>query len=920
MEENVQNSDRIINVNIEQEMRKSYIDYSMSVIVARALPDVRDGFKPVHRRVLYGMEQIGNTYDKPTKKCARIVGEVLGKYHPHGDSSVYGALTRMAQPWNLRYLQVDGQGNFGSVDGDSPAAMRYTEARLSKISEEMLRDIEKDTVDMMDNFDATLKEPKVLPTRIPTLLVNGANGIAVGMATNMPTHNLSECIDGICAYIDNPEITVEGLMQYIKAPDFPTGGIIYGYDGVKDAYETGRGRIVVRAKAEIESEGQHCNIVVTEIPYGVNKAELIKHIANLADEKKIEGIANANDESDRQGMRIVIELKKDVNANVILNKLYKMTELQSNFSVNNIALVPIPEAPNALGMPKLLNLKDLVRYFVDHRHNVVIRRTKFDLAEAEKKAHILEGLIIACDNIDEVVHIIRNSRTPADAQAGLEKRFNIDEIQSKAIVDMRLGQLTGLRIEELKQQYEDLMKLIDYYKQILADDALCMKVVKDELIEIKNKYGDERRTVIDFNGAQLNAEDFIPNDDVVITISHMGYIKRTKLSDFRAQARGGVGSKGAGTRDSDFIEYMYAAKNHNWLMFFTEQGQAFWLKVYDIPEFAKNQKGRAIQNMLNTTESNKVTAFLKVESFADAEFNDTHYLVFVTEKGIVKKTKLAAYSRPRANGINAINLQEGDRVVKVVMTDGKQHIVLANRNGRAITFPETDVRTMGRVATGVRGMRLDEDGQDKIVGMVALPYPGASVGSEVEAAADNDNEPEVDQEVSLENLFDMPEEETPEVAETEEVEETQLDNPLNDSVLVVSENGFGKRSFITGYRITRRGGKGVKTLSISEKTGPVIALMKVNDNDDLMIINKSGIAIRMHCQYDVETSQGLRIMGRAAQGVKLIDLSKNNDSIASVCRVISEKEENEVEASEDTLPSDEGLNLGATPSSNEENQ
>ena len=918
MEENIQNNDRIINVNIEQEMRKSYIDYSMSVIVARALPDVRDGFKPVHRRVLYGMEQIGNTYDKPTKKCARIVGEVLGKFHPHGDSSVYGALTRMAQPWNLRYLQVDGQGNFGSVDGDSPAAMRYTEARLSKISEEMLRDIEKDTVDMMDNFDATLKEPKVLPTRIPTLLVNGANGIAVGMATNMPTHNLTECIDGICAYIDNPEITVEGLMEYIKAPDFPTGGIIYGYDGVKEAYETGRGRIVVRAKAEIESEGQHCNIIVTEIPYGVNKAELIKHIATLADEKKIEGIANANDESDRQGMRIVIELKKDVNANVILNKLYKMTELQSNFSVNNIALVPIPEAPNALGMPKLLNLKDLVRYFVEHRHNVVIRRTKFDLAEAEKKAHILEGLIIACDNIDEVVRIIRESRTPADAQAGLEKRFNIDELQSKAIVDMRLGQLTGLRIEELKQQYEDLMKLIDYFKQILADDALCMKVVKDELIEIKEKYGDARRTLIDYSGAQLNAEDFIPNDDVVITISHMGYIKRTKLSDFKAQARGGVGSKGAGTRDSDFIEYMYAAKNHNGLMFFTEQGQAFWLKVYDIPEFAKNQKGRAIQNMLNTSESNKVTAFLKVESFADADFNDSHYLVFVTEKGIVKKTKLAAYSRPRANGINAINLQEDDRVVKVVMTDGKQHIVLANRNGRAITFPETNVRTMGRVATGVRGMRLDEDGEDKIVGMVALPYPGAPIGEE--SANENENENENDQEVSLENLFDMPEEEASENAETEEVVTSNEENPLNDSVLVVSENGYGKRSFITGYRITRRGGKGVKTLNISDKTGPVIALMKVNDNDDLMIINKSGIAIRMHCQYDAETSQGLRIMGRAAQGVKLIDLTKKNDSIASVCRVISEQEEENVEAEEDTLPSDENLNLGSEASSNEENQ
>lgn len=903
MEENIQSNSRIINVNIEQEMRKSYIDYSMSVIVARALPDVRDGFKPVHRRVLYGMDQIGNTYDKPTKKCARIVGEVLGKYHPHGDSSVYGALARMAQPWNLRYLQVDGQGNFGSVDGDSPAAMRYTEARLSKISEEMLRDIEKDTVDMMDNFDATLKEPKVLPTRIPTLLVNGANGIAVGMATNMPTHNLTECIDGICAYIDNPEITVEGLMEYIKAPDFPTGGIIYGYDGVKEAYETGRGRIVVRAKAEIENEGQHTSIIVSEIPYGVNKAELIKHIANLADEKKIEGIANANDESDRQGMRIVIELKKDANANVVLNKLYKMTELQSNFSVNNIALVPIPEAPNALGMPKLLNLKQLVSYFVEHRHQVVIRRTKYDLAEAEKKAHILEGLIIACDNIDEVVRIIRESRTPADAQRGLEARFNIDELQSKAIVDMRLGQLTGLRIEELKQQYEDLMKLIEYFKQILADEALCMKVVKDELIEIKEKYGDERRTEIDFRGAQFNAEDFIPNDDVVITISHMGYIKRTKLADFKAQSRGGVGSKGAGTRDADFIEYMYAAKNHNWIMFFTEQGQAYWMKVYDIPEFAKNQKGRAIQNMLNINESDRVTAFAKIESFADADFNNSHYLVFATEKGIVKKTSLAAYSRPRANGIIAINLQDDDRVVSVVMTDGKEHIVMANRNGRAITFPETNIRTMGRVATGVRGMRLDEDGEDKIIGMVALPYPGAPIGTENDS--DNEGENDNDEVISLDQLFDQPVEDVETETEGESNGEEVVDdseNPLNNSVLVVSEKGYGKRSFITGYRITKRGGKGVKTMSITDKTGPVIAIKTVNDLDDLMIINKSGIVIRLHCQYDPESNQGLRIMGRAAQGVKLIDLTKKNDSIASVCKVISEQEEENVEAAEDTLP------------------
>ncbi len=899
MEENIQNNDRIIKVNIEEEMRTSYINYSMSVIVARALPDVRDGFKPVHRRVLYGMDQIGNTYDKPTKKCARIVGEVLGKYHPHGDSSVYGALVRMAQPWNLRYLQVDGQGNFGSVDGDGAAAMRYTEARLSKISEEMLRDIEKDTVDMMPNFDGTLMEPKVLPTRIPTLLVNGANGIAVGMATNMPTHNLSEVIDGICAYIDNREISIDELMQYIKAPDFPTGATIYGYDGVKQAYETGRGRITIRAKAEIESEGLHDRIIVTEIPYGVNKAELIKHIAQLADEKKIEGIANANDESDRQGMRIVIDLKQGVNSNIILNKLYKMTELQSNFSVNNIALVPIPGHPDALGMPKLLNLKDLIEYFVEHRHEVVIRRTKYDLAEAEKKAHILEGLIIAVDNIDEVIRIIRGSRTPADAQRQLEERFGLDELQSKAIVDMRLGQLTGLRIEELKQQYEDLMKLIDYYKQILADDVLCMKVVKDELIEIKEKYGDERRTDIDYRGEQFNAEDFIPNDDVIITVSHMGYIKRTKLEDFKAQNRGGKGSKGAGTRDADFIEYMYAAKNHNWLMFFTEQGQAFWMKVYDIPEAAKNQKGRAIQNMLNVSENNKITAFLKVETFADKDFNENHYIVFATQNGTVKKTKLALYSRPRANGINAINLAEGDKVIGVVMTDGQKHLVMANRNGRAITFGEDKVRLMGRVATGVRGMRLDDDGEDQCIGMIAIDYPGVvlgkSEGGDDDENLDNENLEAVEEEVTLDNLFDMPEE--PETAEETAAEEGEADNSSlltpnssleTASVLVVSENGFGKRSAIEDYRITNRGGKGVKTLDV-EKAGKLISIKRVTDEDDLMIITKNGIVIRMHLD-------SLEEKGRATKGVRFINLSngKRSDSIASVCRVMREEDEEEV--------------------------
>ena len=858
--------DKIIKINIEEEMKSSYIDYSMSVIVARALPDVRDGFKPVHRRILYGMLGIGNTSNNPYKKCARVVGEVLGKYHPHGDSSVYGALVRMAQEWNMRYTLVDKHGNFGSVDGDAPAAMRYTECRLSKMGEHIMDDLDKDTVIMTSNFDETLKEPSVMPTKVPNLLVNGGNGIAVGMATNIPTHNLAEVIDGCCAYIDNPDIDTEGLMQYIPAPDFPTGAYIYGIQGVKDAYETGRGRIVIRSKAEIESHETHDKIVVTEIPYGVNKQQLIEYIAELVKEGKLEGISNVNDETGRQGMRIVVDVKKDANANVILNKLNKMTELQANFSVNNIALVPIPGHPEALGMPKLLNLKELIQYFVAHRHEVVIRRTKFDLAEAEKKAHILEGLIIACDNIDEVVHIIRNSRTPADAQRNLEARFQIDELQSKAIVDMRLSQLTGLRIEELKQQYEDLLKLIEYYKQILADEALCMKVVRDELIEIKEKYGDERRTVIDYRGAQFNAEDFIPNDDVVITISHLGYIKRTKLSDIKAQSRGGVGSKGAGTRDSDFIEYMYAAKNHNWLMFFTEQGQAFWMKVYDIPEAAKNQKGRAIQNILNVNENNRITAFLKVVTFADPEFNDSHYLVFATKNGTVKKTKLAAYSRPRANGINAINLAEGDKVVSVVMTDGQNHLIMANRNGRAITFGEDKVRMMGRVATGVRGMRLD-DGNDECIGMIAVKYPGITLGqsegNDTPVESDEDENPVTDQEITLDNLFDLPEEpeETPaEESEEPSVAPQDIENPLNYSILVVSEKGYGKRSYVYDYRITNRGGKGVKTLSITEKTGPLIAIKLVNDENDLMIINKSGIVIRMNCKYDAEKSQGIRIM------------------------------------------------------------
>ncbi len=924
MEENNLKNDRIVKVNIEEEMRSSYIDYSMSVIVARALPDVRDGFKPVHRRVLYGMNELGNTYDKPTKKCARIVGEVLGKYHPHGDSSVYGALVRMAQPWALRYLQVDGQGNFGSVDGDGAAAMRYTEARLSKISQEMLRDIDKDTVDMMPNFSNDHLEPKVLPTRIPTLLVNGGNGIAVGMATNMPTHNLSEVIDGICAYIDNRDITTEELMQYIKAPDFPTGGIIYGVDGVRDAYETGRGRVVVRAKTEIEIEGNNERIVATEIPYGVNKAELIKHIAQLSDDKKIEGIANVNDESDRQGMRIVIDVKKGTNANVLLNKLFKMTELQSNFSVNNIALVPIPGHPSALGMPKLLNLKELISYFVEHRHEVVIRRTKFELAEAERRAHILEGLIIACDNIDEVIKIIRASRTPADAQRALEARFEIDDIQSKAIVDMRLSQLTGLKIEDLHKEYDELMAHIAYLKSILADDVLCMKVVRDEMVEIKEKYGDERRTEINYFGGTFNEEDLIPNDDVVITISHMGYIKRTKLSDFKAQGRGGVGSKGSGTRDSDFIEYMYSAKNHNWLMFFTASGRAFWMKVYEIPEYAKNQKGRAIQNMLNITEDDKVTAFLKIESFKDADFNNQHYLVFATKRGIVKKTKLAAYARPRANGINAINLQEGDSVVAVTLTDGWKHIVMANRNGRAITFPESNVRTMGRVATGVRGLKLDDE-EDEVIGMISIHYPGTLNDGPVAEVEEEVMEQEETIAEPTDSLFGdadfADEEEAGEetvVNDDARVSIDQLDlSDTQKSVLVVSENGYGKRSAIEDYRITNRGGKGVKTLQITDKTGALIALKAVTDDDDLMIINKSGITIRMHLDT-------LRIMGRATQGVKLIDLTKKNDKIASVCRVDKEEDapeelldgtaENAPEGSENVSEGAE-LNPEATPES-----
>lgn len=809
--------DRILKINIEEEMKSSYIDYSMSVIVARALPDVRDGFKPVHRRILYGMLGIGNTSSNPYKKCARVVGEVLGKYHPHGDSSVYGALVRMGQDWNMRYMLVDGQGNFGSVDGDSPAAMRYTECRLSKMGEHIMDDLEKDTVDMTPNFDDTLLEPSVMPTKIPNLLVNGGNGIAVGMATNIPTHNLGEVIDGCCAYIDNPDIDVDGLMEYIKAPDFPTGAYIYGLTGVKQAYETGRGRIMMRAKSEIESGDSHDKIVITEIPYGVNKADLVAGIADLVKEGKITGISNVNDESGRQGMRIVVDVKRDANANVILNKLYKMTAMQSSFSVNCIALVK--------GRPRLLTLKECVKYFVEHRHDVTIRRTKFDLKKAQERAHILEGLIIACDNIDEVVHIIRASKTPSDAQRNLEKRFDLDEIQSKAIVDMRLSQLTGLRMDQLHAEFEELERQIAYLQSILDDPELCKKVMKDELNEVKEKYGDERRTEIKPFEHEFNAEDFYPNDPVVITVSHMGYIKRTPLSEFREQARGGVGSKGARTREQDFTEYIYPATMHQTMLFFTRKGRCYWLKCYEIPEGDKNFKGRAIQNMLNIEPDDSVNAMLRLRGLNDEEFVNSHYVVFATKNGTIKKTCLEAYSRPRTNGVNSINIVEGDEVVDVRLTNGKNEIILANRNGRAVRFDENTVRAMGRVSTGVRGMQLDGD-DDQVVGMIIV----------------ND-------------------------AETE-------------TVMVVSENGYGKRSQVEDYRKTNRGGKGVKTFSITEKTGRLVAIKNVTDDNDLMIINKSGIAIRL-------AVSDCRVMGRATQGVRLINLSKKNDVIASVCKVMS---------------------------------
>ncbi len=838
----MQGDDKIIPINIESEMKSAYIDYSMSVIVSRALPDVRDGFKPVHRRVLFGMNELGNTFSGDTKKYARIVGEVMGKYHPHGDSSIYLTMVRLAQEWSLRYPLVFGQGNFGSIDGDSPAAMRYTEVKLARMGEEMLQDLDKDTVDFVPNFDNTLAEPSVLPTRIPNLLVNGASGIAVGMATNMPPHNLTEALNASLALIDNPDLDVDGLMEHIKAPDFPTGGEILGIQGVRDAFETGRGRIVLRAKAEIESDGNHDAIVISEIPYGVIKGDLVKSIAELVDEKKIDGIADISDTSARGKINIVIDIKKDANARVVLNKLYKLTQLQTSFSVNNVALVN--------GRPKTLSLKEILQAFVEHRHDVVIRRTRYELKKAEERAHILKGLMIAVDNIDEVIQIIRASSTTEDARQKLAERFELDELQTRAIVEMRLRQLTGLEMDKLRSEYEDVMKLIEHLNDILNNDHVCRQVMKDELIEIRDKYGDERRTTINMISGDFNAEDFYPDDQMIITISHLGYIKRTPLSEFRAQHRGGVGAKGSDTRDADFIEYIYPATNHNYMLFFTAKGKCYWLKVYEIPEGAKNSKGRAIQNLLNIDQDDRVNAFIRVKNLTDPEYNTSHNLIFATKKGVIKKTSLAAYSRPRTDGVKAIIIREDDDVIQVRLTNGNSEVILADREGKAIRFHESKVREMGRVSTGVRGMTLGSD-KDEVIGMITMS------GEE------------------------------------------------DESVMVVSENGYGKRSALDDYRITNRGGKGVKTMSITEKTGELVAIKNVTDNNDLMIINQSGITLRLPVD-------SIRIMGRATQGVKLIDLGKRGDTIASVCKVDSEPEqdiESEIDsenASEDTVQPEAG--------------
>lgn len=827
-------------------MKSSYIDYSMSVIVSRALPDVRDGLKPVHRRVLYGMHDMGVSSTKSYKKSARIVGDVLGKYHPHGDSSVYDTMVRMAQEWSLRYMLVDGQGNFGSVDGDSPAAMRYTEVRMRKIAEDMLADIDKDTVEWQLNFDDSLKEPTVLPTRIPALLVNGASGIAVGMATNMPPHNLTETVDAINAYIDDAEIDIDGLMQYISAPDFPTGGTIYGYEGVKDAFHTGRGRIVLRAKANIEEvRGREC-IVVTEIPYQVNKADMIKKTADLVNDKKLEGISDIRDESDRNGMRIVYVLKRDAVPNVVLNKLYKYTQLQSSFSVNNIALVK--------GRPEMLNLKDMIRHFVEHRHVVVVRRTEFELRQAEKRAHVLEGLLIAIDHLDAVIKLIRASATPDEAKSGLITEFKLSEIQAKAILEMRLQKLTGLERGKIKAEYEELMKTINYLKSILGDKPLRMKIIKDELFEIKEKYGDERRTDIEYAGGDVSIEDMIPDTEVVVTISHAGYIKRTPLSEYRKQNRGGVGSKGASTRDKDFIEYVFVATNHQYMLFFTEQGRCFWMRVYEIPEGSRQSKGRAIQNLINIPQDDKVLAFINVLNLKDEEYINNHHIVMCTKQGIIKKTPLEAYSRPRINGINAITIREGDTLLEARLTNGEQDIMLALRSGKAIRFSEDKVRSMGRNASGVRAITVDSE-IDQVVGMIVVKEGDG---------------------------FD---------------------------VMVVSEKGYGKRSSLDDYRITNRGGKGVKTITVSEKTGELVSLKVVNDEDDLMIITKKGTMIRM----GVDT---LRVMGRATQGVRLINL-RTNDEIASIAKVPASEEEEEIEGLEGVVEGSSGELEGTE---NNENQ
>ena len=821
--------DRIFKINIENEMKSAYIDYSMSVIVSRALPDVRDGMKPVHRRVLFGMNEMGNRSDKPHKKSANCVGEVMGKYHPHGDSSIYGTVVRMAQDWSLRYTLVDGHGNFGSVDGDPPAAMRYTEVRLSKMGEEMLRDIESDTVDFQPNYDNSRREPVVLPTRIPNLLVNGASGIAVGMATNMPPHNLTESLNASIALIDNPEIEIDELMKIIPAPDFPTGGTIYGYNGVKDAYNTGRGRIVIRAKATIEAEANHESIIVTEIPYGVNKAELIKYIADLVNDKKLEGISNINDESDYKGMRIVIQLRSDANSNVVLNKLYKMTQMQASFSVNNVALVN--------GRPRTLNLKDLLQAFIDHRHDVVVRRTQFELRKARERAHILEGLMIAVQNIDEVIAIIRGSETPDEAKLRLGERFGLDEVQTQAIIDMRLRALTHLLIDDLQHDIDEIHARIAELELILNDDHVCRELIKSELADLRDKFGDARRTDIDYTAGDFNAEDFYADDEMIITISHLGYIKRTPLSEFRAQNRGGVGAKGSDTRDTDFIEHIYPASMHNTMLFFTDRGLVYKMKVYELPEGAKNTKGRALQNLLNIEPGDQVRAYIRCKQLDNAEFTSSHYLIFATKNGVVKKTCLTEYARVLAKGKKAIIIREGDSLVGVELTDGNSELLLANRNGRAIRFPENKLRAMGRVSTGVRGMRLDEDGQDQVVGLIAM-------------SADSGN-----------------------------------------TVMAISENGFGKRSDLEGYRVTNRGGKGVKTMNITDKTGKLVAFESVNDDNDLVIINRSGITLRFHVS-------DIRVMGRATQGVRIINLEKRSDVIASVCCVESDPEE-EVEAIEE---------------------